>query len=438
MNVLGSSSSLSPAARVRRERAARPAGARRTYFLLALGLCLLQSAACATRGVETRPAPRPAGEAALRVLNRTASDVRVEADGESLGEVAAGVEQLFAALAPGTFDVRGFSLDGGLVFRRDLLTLEAGETFTWILREGTPGAGAPADAAARESATVVVENATQWDVEIVLDGQVLGTASAGATGRFGGVAPGSHRLEARAPEASFPLEFPVLEPGETFTWRLRAPGALVAGALLPAPGTGRLRVENLHTEAVTVSVNGTPLGVVEANNVRIFDNLASSRLLLSAESRDGRTRFAGPATRIEPGRVTTWRVGTGGASEIALRPVPPLPSPEAGAAPTRDRIPEPAPRPLPAPAGDPSPPPPDLGAASEKVFTVENHTSQDLEIRFDGRSAGAVGAGMTSHFTDLPGLRFTPSAVSASGKQTFEHPPVDLSGRRSYTWMIQP
>jgi hypothetical protein len=69
---------------------------------------------------------------------------------------------------------------------------------------------------------------------------------------------------------------------------------------------------------------------------------------------------------------------------------------------------------------------------------VENHTTQDLEILFDGESVGAVGAGMTRSFTELPGLRFTPTAVSANGARRYEHPEVDLGSQGSFSWIIEP
>ena len=444
-------------------RAARGA----SWAPLVAALCLLQ-AACATRSVEVGPGPQRATEARLQVLNRTGSDVRIEADGRSLGEVTAGGEQLFTALEPGIFDLRGFSLDGALAFRRDLLELEPGETFTWILRETEERAVAPVGEASPGRAEIVVENGTQWDVEVLLDGQVLGATSAGATGRFTGILPGSHRLEARAPGTSFPLEFPVLESGEVFTWRLRAPLAEQPARILPSTGTGRLRVENPHPEPVMVLVNDVVLGGVDARSVRIFDNMVAGRVQLSAENAGGFTRFAGPSARIDAGGVTTWRVGPGEPSVRAERapaeaarvgtPIeeppteePPFDEPLIDEPPIdepSDRLPEPA-ADLPAdepfppvdepfpPEDEPFPPEGDPSAAG-KVFIVENQTSADLEIFFDEMIAGTVGAGMTQRFTELPALRFTPSARSASRSREFRHPAVDLTERQSFTWIIAP
>jgi hypothetical protein len=407
--------------------------------------------------------PRPADTATLKVVNRTSALVRVEADRRSLGEVPAGREQYFVGLAPGTVDLTGISLDGALSFRRDLLALEPGETFTWILREAeaVPAAEQPA-AGGQQTASLIVENGTDWDVDVVLDGQVLGRTSAGRTARFDGLASGAHRLEARAPETTFPQEFPVLESGETFTWRLRGPGPISARGLLPAPGTGRLRVENPNAETVTVQVNGVVLGRVDARNTRIFDNLAAGSMQLSAESLDGLTRYEGPALTIEPGRVALWRLGPGLPADLAAGrgerapapapegPVTPSPAPAPGPEPSLPAPGTPAPEPAPSapapggPAVEPAPAPEDQGletpepAVAGKAFVVENQTSQDLEIQIDGQSVGAVGAGMTRTFTDLPRLRFIPSAISANGARRFEHPEVDLTGQDTFNWIIQP
>ncbi|MBA2564652.1 MAG: hypothetical protein H0V09_04425 [Gemmatimonadetes bacterium] len=431
-------------------RAIRGAGS----SLLAAAACTL-ALSCASRPVETVSAGPARSDAALRVVNRTLSDVRVQADGRALGDVSAQSEQLFVGLAPGTLDLRGVSADGELSFERDLLTLGPGETFTWVLREDGGRAGDPAAAEPRAGgASLVVENETSWTVDVFLDEQVLGTTGPSSTGRFDGIPPGSHRLEARAPETTFPREFPVLEAGETFTWRLRAPASgsgrmTASGGILPAPGTGRLRVENPHPEALEVLVNGTRVGPVEAGNTRIFDEMAVARVLLSAESPDGRTRYRGPSTSIEPGRVTLWRIGSdmevagpgfesrpdddrevrrpgtrdeGDASEDVYAPEEEI---FADVEPRRDEEPEDV-------------PPPTVRAGSGKVFVVQNLTGQDLEVLLDGHSLGAVGAGMTETFSSLPGTRFTPSARDASGRREFDHPPVDLSTRDSFTWIIQP
>jgi hypothetical protein len=421
---------------------------------------------CASSPKPTSSAPRAPAAAAVRVLNNTSSAVRVEAGRNELGEVRSGGEELFRGLAPGTIDLRGISLDGELVFRRDLLTLEPGETFTWVLREG--GFEPAATQRTRRDATVIVENGTPWRVEVLLDGTVLGSVDSGAQERFTGIATGSHRLQARTQETEFPEEFPVLEPGESFTWRLRAPEEPVitgSGGIIPKPGTGRLRVENPHDESVTVLVNGTPLGRVEAGATRIFDELTAARVLLAAETTDGRTRYRGPSGRIEPGRVLTWRIGTGETTsgevadvpaprrEIEVRPADELPEADE----TVEVRPEDEPggpgRPPAEPAGpfEDAPAPADQGPGpdpglepgafpgqGDRAFVVENQTSQDLEILLDGRSVGAVGAGMTQRFTELPGPRFTPSARTASGRKTFSHPEVDLSSRQSFTWMILP
>jgi hypothetical protein len=45
---------------------------------------------------------------------------------------------------------------------------------------------------------------------------------------------------------------------------------------------------------------------------------------------------------------------------------------------------------------------------------------------------------MVERFTDLPSLQFTPSARAASGRRTYPHPAVDLTGRQSFTWIITP
>lgn len=410
-------------------------------------------AACGERTVETEAAPR-AGDAAVRVLNRTASDVEVEANHQLLGVVAAGEEQVFGGLAPGTFDLRGRSSDGALVFRRDLLSLEAGETFTWILREGglePAAADAGAAPANLGRATLVVENGTGWDVALEVDGRPLGTVRPKTTSRFDDIEPGARRLVARAEGIRFPEEFPVLEPGETFTWRLRpAPGVQMegSGGILPAPGTGRLRVENAQSVPLVVLANGTPLGTVEAGRTRIFDELPAQRMLLAAETRDGQ-RIAGPSTRIEPGRVTLWRIDGGRVSDVSLLPGrPDQPAPDEVTQPLPPEISArpPAPPPLPvAPPGpaidEPLPAPAAPAPARElegKTFVVENRTSQDLQVLLDGVSIGAVGAGMTQRFSSLPALRFKPSAVTASGRQEFTHPVVDLSTRQTFTWIIEP
>jgi hypothetical protein len=431
--------------RMRTTRGPRGGAARGLVLLtVLLGGCAGQ------QQVETVPA-RPAEDATLKVVNGTASDVRVEADGRALGDVPAGHEQYFLGLAPGTFDLRGVSTDGALSFRRDLLTLEPGETFTWILREGEEGpAPAAAGTPARDAAEIVVENGTAWDVDVLLDGRVLGRAPAGRSSRFADVPTGAHRLEGRAAETSFPQEFPVLEAGETFTWRLRAPGPIAGRGLIPAPGTGRLRVENPNPEPVTVFVNGVELGRVDSRDVRIFDNLAADRLQLSAASADGLTRYAGPDVAIEPGGVALWRIGAGTPSDVAA---------------DAQAVPVPAPvLPAPQPAGPPAlgaddsgergaaadstfademgePATPEAGEAAKPTgaaFVVENRTGRDLEIFLDGRSVGAVGAGMVRRFTDLPGPRFTPSATSANGARRFDHPEVDLTGRESFSWIIEP
>jgi hypothetical protein len=409
-------------------------------------------------------------------VNRTSADVRIRVGDRALGEVPAGRDQYFMGLVPGTLDLRGVSADGALAFRRDLLTLEPGETFTWVLREGEAVAGGElADAPPTEerSARIVVENGTDWEVEVRLDGEGLGSVPPSRTVPFDVVA-GSHRLEARADETSFPQEFPVLEPGETFTWRLRPPGSVAGRGLLPPPGTGRLRVENPNAESVTVRVNGVPLGTVEARNTRIFDNLAAARVRLSAVSADRLTSYEGPELGIEPGGVALWRLGAGQPRQVSRveeteaavsvpPPVVPPTGPTPSAQPSLNSLPppnEPPPPETPPPLETLPPPetplPPEtlpppgeaLPAAGEpaatasetagKAFVVENHTSQDLEIFFDGRSAGAVGAGMTQRFTDLPGPRFTPSAASPSGARRFPHPEVDLSGRESFSWIIEP
>ncbi len=413
---------------------------------LALAAALL--AGCAgQQQVETAPARSPA-EATLKVVNATSADVRVEVGARALGEVPAGREQYFVGLAPGTFDLRGLSPDGALSFRRDLLTLEPGETFTWILREGEARPAPPAGAPAREAAAIVVENGTAWDVDVALDGRVLGRAYAGRSSRFDGVPPGAHRLEGRAAETSFPQEFPVLEPGETFTWRLRGPGPIAGRGLLPVPGTGRLRVENPNPEAVTVLVNGVELGSVDARDVRIFDNLAAERLQLSAESSDGLTRYEGPELAIEPGGAALWHVGAGsprdvrgGEARASVGPALPRaveegrlrPVPEPAGVADAERAAE-MPRDLEPAAAEPA----EAAAEAARAFVVENHTGQDLEIFFDGQSAGAVGAGMVRRFTELPGPRFTPSAANASGARRFPHAEVDLSGRDSFSWIIEP
>ncbi|MFN2432531.1 MAG: hypothetical protein ABR599_06905 [Gemmatimonadota bacterium] len=423
--------------------------------LAVLAAAALTAAGCAARSEPSPPAPRASADAAVRVLNNTSSQVRVDLDGRPLGEVAAGGEQLFGGIAPGTYDLTGRSLDGSLDFRRDLLPLEAAETFTWVLREGGGGIEVGGDS---QSATILVENATAHDVEVRLNGQSLGVAAAGATAPFPGIVPGSYRLEAVSSEASFPREYPVLAAGETFRWRLREPGspdlAASAGPILPAPGTGRLRVENPHPEAMTVLANGTPLGTVGGGNVRIFDELAASRVLLAAETSDGRL-VRGPATRIEPGRVTAWRIGPISGAQVTTidpedrraEPRAPAPEPWPGAGDV-DAEPVYGPqRPAPLPPLEPGELPGDdlprpgeqpAGGAAERTFIVENGTPEDLEILLDGRSIGAVGAGMTERFTQLPALRFTPKAVSASGAREFTHPEVDLSTRNSFTWIILP
>jgi hypothetical protein len=417
-------------------------GAARALVLLT---CLLTGCA-GQQQVETVPA-RPGADATLKVVNGTASDVRVEADGRALGDVPAGHEQYFVGLAPGTFDLRGVSPDGALSFHRDLLTLEPGETFTWILREGEADAP-PAGAApsTRQTAEIVVENGTAWDVDVLLDGRVLGRAPAGRSSRFADVPTGAHRLEGRATETSFPLEFPVLEPGETFTWRLRAPGPIAGRGLIPIPGTGRLRVENPNAEPVTVLVNGVELGRVDARDVRIFDNLAAERLLLSGASVDGLTLYDGPELTVEPGGVALWRVGSGAPSDVtSLGPAAPAPASVSAPAPPAER-----PTPSPVDAVEPeealaretgevaTPGAAQAAESAGPTFVVENHTGRDLEIFLDDESVGAVGAGMTGRFTDLPGPRFTPSATSANGARRFDHPEVDLTGKESFSWIIEP
>jgi hypothetical protein len=177
--------------------------------------------------------------------------------------------------------------------------------------------------------------------------------------------------------------------------------------------------------------------------------------------------------RIEPGRVVEWRIGGGVAGVGAVAgaapdrrgtpPIAPELPPPAGETPPADgelrageeRLP-PGPPPAPAPETDdglgppPLPAPADLpredagGAGADapaggsRVFVVENRTSQDLEVLLDGEVVGAVGAGMTERFSDLPGLRFTPSARTASGRGSYPHPEVDLTGRQSFTWIITP
>jgi hypothetical protein len=445
---------------VRRSRAAATARSAWALGLLAatlaacaLGLLAAALAACAPRAdLETQPARR-ASEATLKVVNRTSADVRIQVGDRALGEVPAGRDQYFMGVVPGTLDLRGVSVDGALAFRRDLLTLEPGETFTWVLREGESVAQVELPAAPpmeERSATIVVENGTDWEVEVALDGEPLGSVPPSRTVPFD-VAPGSHRLEARAEETSFPQEFPVLEPGETFTWRLRPPGSVAGRGLLPPPGTGRLRVENPNAESVTVRVNGVPLGIVEARNTRIFDNLAAAHVRLSAVSGDRHTVYEGPELGIEPGGVALWRLGAGqplqvsrvGEAGAAVSAPPPVVAPTEPGPPEAQAPPDALPPPGAWPPSDEPLPTASAPAASApgtagKAFVVENHTSQDLEIFFDGRSAGAVGAGMTQRFNDLPGLRFTPSAASPSGARRFPHPEVDLSGRESFSWIIEP
>lgn len=399
---------------------------------------------CASRDTEPPVADRAmASDAAVRVVNNTSIDVAVDVDGQALGDVAAGREQVFAGLEPGTHDLRGVSVDGALTFRRELLPLDAGETFTWVLREG--GGGPAQDAAVvageGEDAVIVVENGTAWDVEVLLNGQVLGTAAAGRSAPFAGIVPGSYRLEARSDEATFPREYPILEAGETFTWRLRAPEGTEltgSGGLLPAPGTGRLRVENPHPVALTVIADGTALGTVEAQRVRIFDELPAQRMLLSAETKDRTRRVPGPSTRIEPGRVTEWRIGTLETTDVrAVEPDPVFDEDEEDVViedlPPRDDFPD----------EDAEPPvePPGAGeadVAGERTFVVENGTPQDLQVFADDRVIGSVGAGMTERFSDLPALRFTPRAEAANGSRRYTHPEVDLRERASFTWIILP
>ena len=61
------------------------------FWTLAL-LTVLLAGCAGQQQVETAPA-RPASDATLKVVNGTASDVRVEADGRALGDVPAGREQ---------------------------------------------------------------------------------------------------------------------------------------------------------------------------------------------------------------------------------------------------------------------------------------------------------------------------------------------------------
>lgn len=439
-------------------------------FLFVVALPSALQLACAARTAEVRPPSRPA-DATLRVLNRTSEGVKLETDERPLGEVAAGGEQLFPGLPPGTLNLRGFSAGGGLEFRRDLLTLEPGETFTWILREEVSLSGRAARGG--EDAVIVVENETRWPVEVALDGDVLGVTEAAGRARFEGIAPGAHRLEARATDPStqisFRGEYPVLKPGEVFIWRLRDGGADPTAGILPAPGTGRLRVENPHGEPLVVSANGTALGTVEPREVRIFEDLPAGRVLLVARSGDDGTRFPGPSARIDPGRVTTWRIGPpegaltsdvteGAAPETVIvgETAESAPASAAGAGPGRESeaavaggpdVSPPASEPLPGDvatgAGEPAypearAPAADAPPAANRVFIVENRTTQDLEVFLDGESAGAVGAGMTERFTPLPALRFVPSAATASGTRRFEHPPVDLTSQETFTWIIEP
>ena len=91
-----------------------------------LAVLVLACAACAQRtSAPPSPSSRPS-DAAVRVVNHTAAEVRVETRDRPLGMVAPGGEQLFSGLEPGTHDLRARSVDGVLDFRRDLLTAVAG------------------------------------------------------------------------------------------------------------------------------------------------------------------------------------------------------------------------------------------------------------------------------------------------------------------------
>jgi hypothetical protein len=125
----------------------------------------------------------------------------------------------------------------------------------------------------------------------------------------------------------------------------------------------------------------------------------------------------------------------------AETPPPPAPAPEPPGVAAEPPLSGGGREPLPSVGEEPPLPgeePPSGDEAAGKVFVVENGTSQDLQVFFDGVAAGSVGAGETQRFTNLPGIRFTPSARSASGAREFRHPPVDMGAQQSFTWIIEP
>ncbi len=228
---------------------ARAARARLLHALaLALSMGFIASACGGPRpGTSAWEQSVRAQSTDVTLVNRTRDtlEIRVTRDGktETFGSVAPLSRMALTRLAPGPVVIELATFDGQ-VLHRHAVELVGGRPVTLDLE-------API-------ATLEVVNPLDVDVDVLVDGRRVGRVSRGQTSRFDALPAGRRVLVARAVVGPLAIQQPqVLEPGQTFVWRLPQPEAEVgpAGGPTAPPGMALLVFTNQGSSEIELVVD---------------------------------------------------------------------------------------------------------------------------------------------------------------------------------------
>lgn len=219
------------------------------------------------------------------------------------------------------------------------------------LHEPTPVPAPPAPG------VVVIHNGTPDQLDVRLDGALVGSVRPGATIRTGPVVAGRHRMVAEDPRSGVAYTEDVEVPaGFEARWSIRA-------------GYGVVEVENLGPAGVVVEMDGRELGRVAGGGRERFGSVPAGMRHLVARRADGRVL-----------REETVLVAVRGTVRWTIAPVAPPPAPR---------------------------------RASLEVF---NRAPEPVEVRLDGEPLGRVKAGERKRFGRLRAGPARVSAVTRAGQ----------------------
>ncbi|MFT7578642.1 MAG: hypothetical protein ACI9MR_000300 [Myxococcota bacterium] len=261
-----------------------------SFRLLAI-VAVIGSAACS--GTDIKPPPGPAEAATITIHNKTGDAWFVDIGGSARGSVPPSRSSVIQSVAPGLVTLQARN-DRLKLSQRGQIEVAEGGVGEWTIEA--------------QHATLKVVNKSQSQVEILVDGAMIGRAAKGET-VFDAVPAGLRTLIARSvtgPGAVQAERF--LDTGAAVLWVLPDIGAAVgSGAPKPPKGQGLIWMKNKSSTAVTVSIEGVERATVAAGGVaEIIVAPGDHKLVVRLEGVDALSEHA---VSLRPNQTAEWVYG---------------------------------------------------------------------------------------------------------------------------------